>query len=366
MTNLSEHEYQMQSMMDRLTGADYFGMDFWERMRFYKVPGLSVAVVEDGRIETACFGVRDRENGWKVDAETMFQAASISKVLFAMAVMRLREVGKINLDADIREYLDSARRKEGQERKPLFGTFDHQEHTVTLRSLLSHTAGFNIHGFCGYLHGSEIPSVEQILRGEPPANNVPLFQKILPDTKWIYSGGGYVLAQKAVCDALNMEFRQLMQEWVLSPLGMAHSTFAQSPDAGLPADHACGYDLYDRKLPGGFNHMPELAAAGLWTTPHDLALLGMELMRAVSGQSSFLSAESMGEAMTRRLPGARTGMSLFVPEDNREGFFEHSGSNIGYIASLRFKTGTGKGMVVMLNSSVSGEFRGEMEARVRV
>lgn len=341
----------MCCVMQTIMESTYSGMSFGERMDFYKVPALSVCVVEDGNIQTECFGYRDREKKLEADDETLFQAASISKVLLAVVALRLAEAGKINLDEDIRQYTDT----------DFYRTFDCQQYRVTLKDLLSHTAGFNIGGFAGYLHTMDIPSIEQILRGKYPANNVPLFMENPPGAKWAYSGGGYMLAQKVICDALGMEFEPLMRKWVLSPLGMYQSTFEQPLNTCAHANYACGYDVYDRKIEGGFSIMPELAAAGLWTTPGELALLVMELMRAMRGQSPFLSKESMAAMTTKTVSGAATGLGLFFPDENQEGYYEHSGSNLGYVSEMCFQLKSQKGFVAMVNSSVSGNFLNEME-----
>lgn len=345
----------MCRIMQAIKETTYSGMSFYERMDFYKVPALSVCVLEDGNIHTECFGYRDRENKIEADDETLFQAASISKVLLVIAVLRLAEAGKVDLDEDIRQYTDT----------DFYKTFDCQEHRVTLRNLLSHTAGFNIGGFSGYLYPMEVPSVDQILRGEYPANNLPLFMQTAPNTKWAYSGGGYTLAQKVICDVLNTEFEPLMQEWVLSPLGMTQSTFEQPLDTCTHPNYACGYDVYDRKIAGGFSIMPELAAAGLWTNPKQLALLEIELMRAMKGQSSFLSKDSMMAMTTKAIPGASTGLGLFFPDENPDGYYEHSGGNLGYTSEMCFQLKSQKGFVAMLNSSVSSNFLNEMEGIAR-
>lgn len=270
--------------------------------------------------------------------------------MLVIAVLRLVEAGKINLDEDIRQYTDA----------DFYKTFDCQKHRVTLRNLLSHTAGFNIGGFT-YLYTMDIPSIDQILRGEYPASNLPLFMQNPPATQWAYSGGGYILAQKVICDVLGTEFEPLMQKWVFSPLGMHQSTFEQPLNTYTHANYACGYDVYDRKITGGFSIMPELAAAGLWTTPEELALLEIELMRAMNGQSDFLSKESMIEMTTKAMPGASTGLGLFFPDDNLEGYYEHSGGNLGYTSEMCFQLKSEKGLVAMLNSSVSSNFLNEME-----
>ena len=208
-------------MCDILNGimeTKYFGMDFTERMDFYKVPGLSLAVVEEGNIQTKCFGVCDKDTRREIDDETLFQAASISKVLFAVSVLRLAEAKIIDLDQDIRQYSDVS----------FYKTFDAKPHVVTFRNLLGHVSGFNISGFTGYLNTMEIPTIEQILRGQFPANNIGLFMQAKPNTGWMYSGGGYILGQKVICDILNETFEHIIREWVLLPLGISMDSLMRS------------------------------------------------------------------------------------------------------------------------------------------
>ena len=344
-------------MCDLLNGimeTKYFGMDFSERMDFYKVPGLSLAVVEEGNIQTKCFGVCDKDTRREINDETLFQAASISKVLFAVSVLRLAEAKIIDLDQDIRQYSDV----------DFYKSFDAKPHVVTFRNLLGHVSGFNISGFTGYLSTMEIPTIEQILRGQFPANNIGLFMQAAPNTGWMYSGGGYILGQKVICDILNETFEHIIREWVLSPLGMCQSTFEQPLDTHIHTNYASGYDVYNMKINGDFCIMPELAAAGLWTTPRELLLLGIELMRAAEGQSNFLTRESIQTMMTKTLPGALTGLGLFVPDENPNGYFEHSGANLGYAAEMCFQIKAQKGLVAMVNSSVSSGFLNELENAV--
>lgn len=341
-------------LLNEIMQAKYFGMDFAERMDFYKVPGMSLAVVEDGNIQTKCFGVCDRDTGKAVNDETLFQAASISKALFAAAVLRLAEAEIIDLDQDIRKYSDVS----------FYKTFDKKDHIVTLRGLLGHISGFNISSFMGYLNTMEIPTVDQILKGQFPANNVSLFMQTAPNTEWMYSGGGFILAQKVICDVLGEPFEHIMREWVLLPLGMRQSTFAQPLDTHVHTNYASGYDVYNMKIIGDFSIMPELAAAGLWTTPGELLLFGAEIMRAAEERSSFLSKESVCAMMTKTLPGALTGLGLFAPDENPNGYFEHSGANLGYVAEMCFQVKAQKGFVAMVNSSVSNGFMNELENAV--
>src|SRR5215471_10327430 len=199
-----------------------------ERMRFYGVSGVSIAVIRDSKIEWAKgYGLADVETKQAVTPSTLFQAGSISNPVSAMGALVLVEDGKLKLDADINGYLKSWK-------------VPGNEHTakspVTLERLLSHTAGLTVHGLPGYAAGATIPTVPQVLDGAPPANTAPVRVDLDPGTQYRYSGGGYTIAQLAMVDVTGQTFPALMQRLVLGPLGMKESTFDQPlPAALVPA-----------------------------------------------------------------------------------------------------------------------------------
>src|SRR5262249_52896144 len=157
------------------------------RMAHYHVPGLSIACIHNGTVEwTQAFGVV-RVGGAPVTPDTLFQAGSISKSLTALAVLRLVEQGKLNLDTDVSQYLRSW--------KIPTNNFTKQK-KVTLRELLSHTAGATIHGFHGYTAGQTVPTLVQVLNGEKPANSAPVTIDFVPGTNFRYAGGGYAIVQQ--------------------------------------------------------------------------------------------------------------------------------------------------------------------------
>ena len=333
----------------------YWGMTLIERLKYYKIPAFSLVLINDGKIDcTYYYGYKNRDEEKAVTEDTLFQAGSISKPVFATAVMRLVQKEKIDLDKDIREYTDTS----------FYKTFDNQKHVVTLRQLLSHTAGFNLHGFAGYQYGQLIPSLDQILKGEEPANNLPLFLKNEPGKEWGYSGGGYVLAQKIVCDVCGTDFETIIQSEVLQPFGMIHSTYRQPINEDKKHDIACGYDRYNLKLPNGCNTMPKLAAAGLWTTSSDLAFYGIEMMKAFDGKSQLISKETMAIMLTKVTPNIPTGLGLFIPDDNPKGYFDHAGSNGGYHSIMCFQAEGNKGYAAMLNSDIGAAFYQELDLTI--
>lgn len=329
----------------------YDGVTLAQRMAECHTPAISIAIVENFEIyETYTHGVKRRRTKEKVTPDTLFQAGSISKPVFAAALMRLIERGMLNIDADISEYLLAYK----------VPTFDNQEHKITLRQILSHHAGLNLHGFAGYQQGQKIPNVEQIINGLSPSNHLKLKLTKKPETGFQYSGGGYVLAQKIVTDVCKIKFCDLVNDLVLSPLAMAHSTYSQPLPKDKSNEIAFGYNFHNLQLPGGYNIMPELSAAGLWTTPSDLARFGIEIMKALKSKSAFLE-KNTAELMTRKAyENSPYGLGFAVNHSQKGLTFGHGGSNIGYYSDMVFCPDKGLGIVVMQNSDIGRGIRSEV------
>lgn len=324
-------------------------MNLRERMEHYNTPGVSIAVINDFEIEWARgFGVRDVRSSENVTAETMFQAGSIAKTVFALGVMRLAQEGELSLDEDVNAYLSSWRVPANAGWQP----------KVTLRQLLSHTAGLTVHGFPGYQAYEELPSVPQILDGHAPSNTPKVEVNILPGTQFRYSGGGITVAQQVLIDLLKKPFPQIMDELVIDPLGLSNSTYAQPlPNSG-GRGAATAHSYKSTPVKGDFHSYPEMAAAGLWATATDLAKVGVELIKVLGDRKSpSILRKDMIEAMlTPQLPHQRVGEGEFVGlgffcSGKDKGFrFGHSGRNKGFIAELQLYKNQGKGAVILINS----------------
>lgn len=320
-----------------------------ERMTFYHTPGVSVAVIEDGQTAWAQgYGLVDVTRPDPVTTQTLFMAGSISKPFTALAVMRLVAAGRLDLDVDVNQYLTSWQvpAKDGWQPR------------VTLRHLLSHTGGLTVHGFPGYQHDEPLPTTIQVLNGVPPANTRPVQVNILPGLQFRYAGGGTTIVQQLLVDVLGKPFPDLMQELVLGPLGMADSTYANPLPAIWAGRAATGHPWKGVPLRGRYHTYPEMAAAGLWTTPVDMAKAGVELMRILRGETSpFLQQETMAEMITPQLPGGdvrggeEVGLGFFIEGEGAARRFGHGGWDEGFIANLRLYPQTGQGAVVMLNAN---------------
>jgi CubicO group peptidase (beta-lactamase class C family) len=319
------------------------------RMAALHVPGVSVAVIHDGKILWARgFGVT-KIGGAPVTSTTLFQAGSISKPVTAMAVMHLVQAGRLKLDADINTYLKSWKVPENQ--------FTAQK-KVTLRGLLSHTAGVTVHGFPGYARGAPVPSLVQVLNGEKPANTPAIRVDTVPGTLWRYSGGGYVITQQMLLDVTGQSFPAFLQATVLGPLGMTHSTYEQPlPDARQP-DAATPYDQNGVAVEGGAHTYPEMAPAGLWTTPSDLARYAIGVQKALAGQSRVLS-KATAALMVKDVGMGHYGLGPGVGGSADRPYFQHGGVDEGFVSDL-VAYDHGDGAVIMTNAMGGGRLAEEL------
>lgn len=322
-----------------------------ERMRQYGVPGLSVAVIHNGKLEWARgWGVRNTASCAPVTPDTAFQAASISKVATAMLALRLVEQGKIGLDKNINEALHSWKLPLDPKLAP---------NGVTLRQLLSHTAGLGTHGFAGYVPGAPLPTTVQILDGMPPSNSGAVRSVLPAGAQFEYSGGGYVLTQLALSDASGLPFAELARREVLSPLGMTRSAFAQPPSPAIRANMAFGH-ANGSPIPGNYHIYPELAPAGLWTSARDLARLLMDIQASAAGKKGH----RLSPAMTRQMltpvkDNWGLGVALYTNGSPR---FGHDGVNEGFQSFMIGYVGKGDGVVALTNG---GDGRRLMDEVVR-
>ncbi len=319
-----------------------------ERMEALGVPGVSVAFFEGGEVVwTRAYGLADVGAGTPVTPETRFQAASISKPVAATAVLDLVEEGRLDLDADVNQSLTSWRVPAG----------DWTAATpVTLRGLLTHTAGLTVHGFPGYGPDETVPTTAGVLDGAGNTDSARVDQA--PRTAFRYSGGGYTVAQQWVEDVTGRPFADVLADRVLGPLGMTHSTYAQPLPQALRAVAATGYRDDGAPVDGRFHTYPEQAAAGLWTTPSDLARWAIAVQRALDGQPHpVLDAETVRQMVTPDAVGGY-GLGPALPFD--AAFFGHGGANEGFRCVLTAQLGGDQGVVVMTNSDAGGALTDEV------
>lgn len=306
------------------------------------VPGISIAVIDDYRIAWARgYGTLEAgDSSAPVSTGTLFQGASIAKAVTAAAVMRQVQDGTLDLNADVSASLRSwSVPAEDSAVKPV----------VSLRQLLSHTAGIKPGGFVGYERGTPLPTTLQVLNGEEPALNTRATLQAPPGAAVAYSGLGYTIVELVLVEKLGAQFDMILDASVFRPFGMSSSLVGLEPAASAAGHVARGHFAPGAVIPGGWRLHPELAAAGLWTTPTDLARLAIGVANGWTGRfASPLTAASARLMLTPVLD--RSGLAFTLRLDDTLGFFSHSGGNEGYRAHLEMLAGVGKGVVVMTNS----------------
>jgi CubicO group peptidase (beta-lactamase class C family) len=334
-----------------IKGQPLKSMTIAERMAFHKVPGVSVAFFDHGQIIWASgYGFADVATKKPVASDTLFQAASISKPVSALAALRLVQDGKLNLDEDVNVKLRTWKVPDN--------AFTAKE-KVTIRRILSHSAGLTVHGFPGYASDEPVPTAVQILNGEKPANTDPIRVDVVPGTLWRYSGGGYVVLQTLLSDVTGKPFPQIMNELVLRPAGMTHSTYEQPLPKNRAQEAATPYRSNGDPVKGGSHTYPEMAPAGLWTTPSDLARLAIEVQNEYTGKSSkILSQEMARQMLTRQIGVWGLGFGLESPDGKPT--FGHGGANEGFRCNIETYTDSGQGLAVMTNSDSGGELTQEI------
>ncbi|HVP00096.1 MAG TPA: serine hydrolase [Bryobacteraceae bacterium] len=329
-----------------IKGRPVARMPLAERLKYYRVPGVSVAVVDGGKVDWARgYGETSADGGKPVDAETLFQAASISKHVAALVALHLVDEGKLSLDENVNAKLRSWQVPENEFTKT---------EKVTLRRLLNHSAGLTVHGFPGYEAGAPVPSLVDLLDGKPPANTAPIRVDVTPGTLWRYSGGGYEVMQQLVLDVAGSTFPKRAQEMVLRPLAMSHSTFEQPLPKALEGNAATAHDAKGQPIKGKYHTYPEMAAAGLWTTPSDLARVVMELQTG----GHVLKAATQREMLTKVL--GDYGLGLGLKETDGQKSFSHGGSNAGFQCMMFGYLSGGRGAVVMTNGDRGGALADEI------
>lgn len=322
-----------------------------ERMDALGVPAVSVAVIHDGRIDWArAWGLADVESEREATPSTLFQAASMSKPLAALAALTLVDAGEASLDDDVNGALNSWK-------VPANGFTTATP--VTLRRLLSNTAGMTVHGFPGYAPGVQVPTVVQVLDGTGPANTAAVRVDTLPGSIWRYSGGGFTIAQLLLTELTGRPYPALLRDRVLDPLGMRETTSEQPLPPDLHAHAATGYRASGSPVGGRFHTYPEMAAAGLWTTPSDYARYVLGIQRALRGESGAILSQAMAATMvTPVMNSYALGLAVSGTGDTLR--FSHGGANAGFRSTFAGYVNAGAGIVVMTNSDNGGPLAQEI------
>jgi CubicO group peptidase (beta-lactamase class C family) len=321
-----------------------------ELMKVCKVPALSVAVIDGYQVAWAkAYGTTELGGKTPVTTKTLFQAGSISKPVAAAGMLALVQAGKLSLDEDVNVKLETWKVPENEFTK---------EQKVTLRGLVSHTAGLTVHGFPGYHVDEKVPTTLQILDGEPPANTPPIRVNVVPGTIVRYSGGGITVEQVLMTDVTGKPFPELMRQLVLDKVGMRDSSYEQPLPAAWQVRTPTGTTADGKAIHGKWHVYPEMAAAGLWTTPTDLAKFAIEIALSRQGKSNRILTQKTVEEMLTPVKD-EAGLGFFV-SSKRPGEFKHNGADEGFQALLVMNWETGQGAALMANSDNGVLLAGEM------
>jgi CubicO group peptidase (beta-lactamase class C family) len=326
-------------------------------MQRFNVPGTSVAVIKDSAVHWAKgYGLADVESKRIVETNTLFQAASISKPVTAMAAVRLSQEGRLSLDADVNTILKSWHVPASDLTR---------DGPVTPRSLFSHTSGADDgFGFPGYEPTAPRPTLVQILNGEAPSNVKKVLFARPPFSAYKYSGGGVTLMQLALTDLTRTPFAEFMRATVLAPLQMTNSTYEQPLPEAMVVRASRAHSREGLARPALWHVYPEQAAAGLWTTPTDLAKFAIEVQRAMKGPRGAVLTQASAREMTTPVGVGPYGVGLSVEKRGEGWYFSHGGSNWGFQCMVIAHVRKGYGLAVMTNADSGGQVIGEIVARV--
>jgi CubicO group peptidase (beta-lactamase class C family) len=332
-----------QGLLGDYSDPPWTRMELLERMQHYRVPGVTIAVINEFQIEwIKGYGVLEAGSSEPVTPETLFQTASLAKPIVAVAALHHVERGSLELDQDVNQGLVSWHIPENKYTA---------EEEVTLRRLLSHNAGVTVEGFRGYALGEDVPNLRQILDGEWPANSPPIRVDIVPGTQQRYSGGGYMIVQQLLEDVVGEPFQDIMQSTVLEPWGMTASTFESPLPEHLSENAASGHRADGSVIPGGWHTYPEMGSgASMWATSSDLAQFVTRVMQSYTGQSDGVLSHDMATQMLTPQVDDR-GLGPLVYDDGSNLFyFMHPGANDGFTSVMVAYPLRGQGVIIMTNS----------------
>jgi CubicO group peptidase (beta-lactamase class C family) len=311
-----------------------------ELLAQHKVPGAGLAIIDGGALAAHyCYGFAQGQRA--VTKDTLFRAASISKTINALAILKLVALSRLNLDAPVNDHLVGWK---------LPDNVFTETRAVTVRMLLSHTGGTTVTDFDGYAQGQKLPSITQILDGAAPSNNDPVRVAWPPGHAFRYSGGGITILQQLIVDVTGEPYPAAIARLVLTPLGMTHSNYVQEAERLADAPIAFGHGSNGAVLPGGFRVHPELAAAALWTTPADIARTVLAIIRAAHGRPGAFLPRALAQTMLTPVT-QEAGLGVFL---DGTGLFTHVGASAGYHA-LFIADAAAERATVMMNNGDDGD-----------
>jgi CubicO group peptidase (beta-lactamase class C family) len=329
-----------------------------ELLTKFNVPGVSIAVIKDFKIEWARgYGIADVETGAPVTPDTMFQAASISKPVAAMVSLKAVQDNRFALDQDINTILKSWKLPETPFTK---------DSPVTPRMLMSHTSGMGDgFGFPGYAPNTPLPTLPQMMDGLAPSNRRRIRLERPPMTSSEYSGGAVMMQELVLTDVIGKAFAEIARDWVLNPIGMTNSTFEQPLPAQREKQAARAHDQKGMRMGDPWHVYPEHAAAGLWTTATDLAKFAIELQKSLNGQSNRVLSQPTIREMVTPVGVGPYAVGFQVEKQGEGWYFMHGGSNWGFQCDLIAHRIKGYGAVIMTNGDAGFPVIQQLRRRIQ-
>lgn len=321
-----------------------------DKMVVYNIPALSLAVINNGKVEWAdIYQNANFPEQQDLDSTTIFQAASLSKPVTFLATLRMHATAKVDLDKNIQDYLKDFELPQGKQTI---------KNPVTFRNIYSHTSGINPGGYQGYSRNVSMPSDLDVLMGNEVVNT-PAIEVITPPNETLaYSGGGYTLAELALQNIHNDTFANIMKTWILEPADMKLSEFTQPLLASDSTRVAKGYTYSGDLVEGGWRNHPEQAAAGLWSNASDMAKFMIEIYNAYQGKNSIFSQADIESILNDEREGHVYGFIVDRSEDDIS--ITHYGGNAGYRTGMTISLINGKGLVYLINSDNGGSLGNEL------
>ncbi len=323
---------------DKLDAAIYESMDK------NKVPGLNIAFIKNGNLKASkSYGVLQKGKIGLINEETMFSVGSISKVVNAIIILKLVNEGKLNLDENVNKYLTQWKVEENEYTK---------DSPVTLRKILSHTAGFTVHGFADYLPDEPIPNTLEILNGVKPAKNKKVYVDFAVGSKHKYSGGGVTVTQMIIEEMTGLPYHKAAEQILVAPLKLKRTSF-ENP---LPVTLLNIAKAHDKEgnpvaLPRGYQSMPEVAASGLWISPSDLSKILSAVIKAHNSEDSDFIKSFIIEDMITPQSNSRYGLGPRIDYFNKETIVHHGGANDSYKAHFKVFWKNQTGYVIFTNGA---------------
>lgn len=309
-----------------------------------KAVGVSIALIDNYELVWAKgFGVIEIGTNDSVTTQTVFQAASISKPVTALAIMKKVQEGRISLNENVEARLTSWHIP----KNPYTSSS-----AVTVKHLLSHTGGVanSFYYVPGYTEADRLPTVVECLNGTKPAQNNPVKITATPGAQFSYSNCGYWILEALLEDLEKKEFETLIADEILMPIGMTNSTFNSTPPGSHFKSIAGGHLDKNKLIEGKYYRVRPQSSGGLWSTPTDLARFLILIQKSRKGDANDIISKEYAMLMTTPVMGSYgLGFSSEVRGTGVK-FFGHDGHNMGYICSMIGSLDNGFGVVIMTNS----------------